>query len=474
MYVAGYPLGFKYWRPTSLEEALSLLRELDGEVKPLAGGQSLMALLKLRLVKADHLVDIFHIDELKYIKWEGGALRIGALATHNVVAMSKAVVEAAPLLSEAAWHIADLQVRNLGTIGGSLAHADPAANYLPALAAAKAVVAIRGPGGTREVPADAFYKGPYAPDLSKGELVVEASVRPWFNASGFYAVKLGGAAYPSAVAAFVARLEDGVVAESRAAIGAVYASPQVIEGLGVGMKAEDLARGAKALAERAVKEIAEPPIPDAHAPAEYKARLAAAALARAVEGAFSRRRLPARDGVEPLRGAGPVDSADGRVKVKLTVNGVLYEDWVEPRTLLLDYLRSKGVGEVRRGCDEGKCGACTVLMDGRAVKSCMITAAQASGRSITTMRGLMRGGELHPIQRAFVEEYALQCGWCTHGFMAAVHDYLTNIDGDADDETLRLSVRNICRCTGYVQIIKAIKKAAERMRGGPAAVLFRQ
>jgi Aerobic-type carbon monoxide dehydrogenase, middle subunit CoxM/CutM homologs len=134
-YALGLPRGFNYLRASSIDEALKLLSEYGGEAKVLAGGMSLMPMLKLRMMEVKYLIDILSLNELRYVKIDGNYLRIGALTTHNDVAMNRLVNERAKVLSESAWHIADVQVRNIGTIGGSLAHADPAANYYPALIA---------------------------------------------------------------------------------------------------------------------------------------------------------------------------------------------------------------------------------------------------------------------------------------------------------------------------------------------------
>ncbi len=132
-YALGIPRGgFKYIRASTIDDALKLLNEYGGDAKLLAGGMSLMPMLKLRMTEVKYLIDILGINDLRYVKVEGNYLRIGALVTHNDIAMNKLINDNAKVLSESAWHIADIQVRNLGTIGGSLAHADPAANYYPA------------------------------------------------------------------------------------------------------------------------------------------------------------------------------------------------------------------------------------------------------------------------------------------------------------------------------------------------------
>ncbi|MCY0858820.1 MAG: 2Fe-2S iron-sulfur cluster-binding protein [Sulfolobaceae archaeon] len=126
---------------------------------------------------------------------------------------------------------------------------------------------------------------------------------------------------------------------------------------------------------------------------------------------------------------------------------------------------SQGFVEVKRGCDEGKCGACTVLIDGKSVKSCTMLAIQAMNKDIRTIKGLGNSSyELNYLQRAFLENYAMQCGYCTHGFMMVTHDYLNNVDPDADKDVMYYAIKNICRCTGYINIIKAIKTSAELLK----------
>ncbi len=153
-------------------------------------------------------------------------------------------------------------------------------------------------------------------------------------------------------------------------------------------------------------------------------------------------------------------------RVRLVVNGEEHVVDVEPRKLLVDLLRDLGYLSVHKGCDEGKCGACTVLLDGSAVKSCLIFAVQADGSEILTAEGLAKGEELHPLQKAFTENFAIQCGFCTPGMLMTAYDFL-NKEEDVDERKAREAiVGNLCRCTGYVNIVKAILDAAERKKGG--------
>ncbi|PSP72279.1 (2Fe-2S)-binding protein [Halobacteriales archaeon QH_9_66_26] len=150
--------------------------------------------------------------------------------------------------------------------------------------------------------------------------------------------------------------------------------------------------------------------------------------------------------------------------VSLTVNGETVEAEVEPRLKLSDFLRNHcGLHGVRVGCEHGVCGACTVSLDGDIVKSCLVYAIQADGREIGTVEGLAEGGELGPVQRAFHEEHALQCGFCTSGFVMATRDLLERNPDPSDEEIRKGLADNICRCTGYQNIYEAVHQAAEEM-----------
>jgi carbon-monoxide dehydrogenase small subunit len=147
--------------------------------------------------------------------------------------------------------------------------------------------------------------------------------------------------------------------------------------------------------------------------------------------------------------------------ISITVDGVSYTDEVEPRTLLVHYLREQ-VGKTGTvvGCDTSNCGACTVHLDGSSVKSCTVLAVQADGREVTTIEGLARGGELHPMQRAFHENHALQCGFCTPGMIMQSIDLLSENPSPSEDEVREGLEGNLCRCTGYHNIVKAVLSVA--------------
>ena len=153
-------------------------------------------------------------------------------------------------------------------------------------------------------------------------------------------------------------------------------------------------------------------------------------------------------------------------KVEMMVNGKKQSGDVEDRTLLVNFIRETlGLTGTHIGCDTSQCGCCTVHMNGRAVKSCSILAAQANGADVVTIEGLAKNGELHPVQRAFTECHALQCGFCTPGMIMAVVGLLKDNPNPTEDEINHGLEGNLCRCTGYINIVKAVKRGSELLGG---------
>ncbi|WP_083536403.1 (2Fe-2S)-binding protein [Steroidobacter denitrificans] len=155
--------------------------------------------------------------------------------------------------------------------------------------------------------------------------------------------------------------------------------------------------------------------------------------------------------------------------IRVTVNGTTYERDVEPRLTLADFLRHElGLGGTHVGCEHGICGACTIQLDGRTARSCLTLAAQVDGADIKTVEGLREPetGQLHPIQQAFIEAHGLQCGFCTPGFMMTTLELLRDNPSPTDEEIQHTLSGNLCRCTGYQNIIAAVRLAAKRLQAG--------
>jgi aerobic carbon-monoxide dehydrogenase small subunit len=151
--------------------------------------------------------------------------------------------------------------------------------------------------------------------------------------------------------------------------------------------------------------------------------------------------------------------------ITVRVNGESYSEDVEARTLLVQLLRERlGLTGTHVGCVVGECGACSVIVDGALVKSCLMLAVQANGREVTTIEGLARDGMLHPVQEAFVKNFALQCGYCTPGFVMASYSLLGRTPNPTEEQIRKDLSSNLCMCTGYMQIVEAVKEAASSMR----------
>ena len=155
-----------------------------------------------------------------------------------------------------------------------------------------------------------------------------------------------------------------------------------------------------------------------------------------------------------------------KVPVKLTINGRDYQQDVEPRLLLVHFIREvAGLTGTKVGCDTSQCGSCTVLLDGVGMKSCTCLAVQADGASLTTIEGLAQDGDLHPLQEGFWAKHGLQCGFCTPGMIIAAHELLRKNPNPSSEEIRHRLEGNLCRCTGYQNIVRAVQQAAETMGG---------
>ncbi len=151
-------------------------------------------------------------------------------------------------------------------------------------------------------------------------------------------------------------------------------------------------------------------------------------------------------------------------KIRITINGAPHEGEAQPRMLLVDYIRDiVGLKGTRYGCDTSNCGSCTLVMDGKSAKSCTFLAVQADGREVTTIEGLAQGSALHPLQAAFQEKHALQCGFCTSGMVMSAHALLARNPAPSVDEIREGIVGNLCRCTGYLPVIEAVQAAARKL-----------
>jgi carbon-monoxide dehydrogenase medium subunit len=286
-----YPRPFHYHRAGSLQEAATMLAQLGEEAKLLAGGQSLIPLMKLRFANPRHLVDLNFVPGTSFIKENDSAVQFGALTRHAEIENSAAVTARFPILHDCAAGIADVQIRNRGTIGGSLAEADPSGDWAAALLTQKAEVKCLSPRGERAVPLTDFITDAYTTVLEPDELVREIVVRfPEKGSGGAYlAFKRSAPVYPTASAAVQLTMEGDVCKQAAIVLGCVALVPLKAT------SAEDALRGRKldektiATAMEAVRAAADPQ-PDMRGSAEYKRTLAASLVKRAIEIALRRAR----------------------------------------------------------------------------------------------------------------------------------------------------------------------------------------
>lgn len=284
-----YPVSFKFYSPSTLDEALKLLSEYREDAKVLAGGHSLIPLMKLRLATPKHVIYLGGIRELEYIKESDGEILLGALTRHNDVENSPVVRSKCPLLSETASRIGDLQVRNMGTIGGSLAHADPAADYPAAVLALEGEIVARRIGGSRTIKAHEFFRGAFETALSPDELITEVRVPVLQGRYGSAYEKIASKANDYAIAGAAALIvldEEGKCVKARVGLTGVFRTPVRARGVEEELEGKKLSEDVIMNASKRASEGPEP-LSDVKASSDYRRYLATVATKRALLRAFS-------------------------------------------------------------------------------------------------------------------------------------------------------------------------------------------
>jgi xanthine dehydrogenase iron-sulfur cluster and FAD-binding subunit A len=473
----------RYLRPNSWADLRRLAVEHGASARLVAGGTDLVVELGHGVRPTETLIDLSGVAELRYIREASGWIELGALATHADVLASAACRERAWPLVEACQEVGAPQIRNRGTIVGNLVTASPANDTIAPLLALDARVVVGGgatarpDGDERVVPLRDFYPGFRQTALRPGEVVRALRFRALGPGWRARFVKLGlrrAQAISVLNLAVALRAEGERVAEARVALGCV--APTVIRSpaaeaylSGRELTPEVCARAAELAAGDAR------PIDDLRGSAAYRVATlralladALAALAEAAPPAIDPTPVLLRDGQRPRPAAGDVAIVNGRPRS------------LAPTKTLLDALREDaGLTGTKEGCAEGECGACTVWLDGQAVMACLTPAGQARGVRVTTVEGLSRNGDLHPVQAAFVARGAVQCGYCTPGFVMAAASLLEEHPAPTEGQVQVALSGNICRCTGYRKILDAVlaaarKGAPESTRAADAASLARR
>jgi xanthine dehydrogenase iron-sulfur cluster and FAD-binding subunit A len=462
--------------PGTVDETLALLAELEGRARVVAGATDLIPeLARRQRPDVDTMIDITRLDDLDRIDWTStGHIRIGALTTHNqIIASDLAWSELTPL-AQACREIGSPQLRNRATVVGNIVTASPANDTITPLRALGATLIIRSVRGGRTVPLSDFHMGVRHSVLADDELVVGIDVDPLPETARAVFVKSGlRAAQAISVVHLTALLTfDGPrVATARIMVGSV--APTIVpaseaEAILVGSSLDDDTIDRAAVA----AEASVTPIDDVRAPAEHRTHLLGVMIRRALT-ALRTADLPPRDrpvllsstGTAHLPGSGGHLLRDTSITARINGSEITADRAVG--STLLDWLRDRagtagdvGLTGTKEGCAEGECGSCTVLMDGAAVMSCLVPAARAHGTDITTVEGLAVDGVLHPLQQAFIDRAAVQCGFCIPGFLvsgAALLEEVANPDKGDIEEGLS---GNLCRCTGYYKIVEAVQQAA--------------
>jgi xanthine dehydrogenase iron-sulfur cluster and FAD-binding subunit A len=470
----------EYISVSTLEEAKQILAERREEARVVAGATDLILELERGVRRGvETLVDITRVPGLAEIALDGaGWLHLGPLVTHNHCAGSKLVVEHALPLAQACWEVGAPQIRNRGTVAGNLITASPANDTISPLMALEAVVTLasaRNPQG-RQVPLRDFYTGVRRTVLEPDELLTDIAfpaLRP--GARGTF-VKLALRRAQAISVINVTAIVDfdpangQTIKAARLTLGAV--APTIIHAA----EAEAYLAGQTLTPEvmaqaSALTAAAASPIDDVRAHGDYRREMVGVITQRALRALAAgqaRGRLPENPvmlwGPQAARALAPLEKMVAHregTPIVARVNGREYTFTGAGEKTLLRLLREDaGLMGTKEGCAEGECGACTVFVDGAAVMSCLVPAPRAHGAQIVTVEGLARGNELHPIQQGFIDEGAVQCGYCTPGFLMSGAKLLEERPRPNRDEITQALTGNLCRCTGYYKIVAAVEAAA--------------
>jgi carbon-monoxide dehydrogenase medium subunit len=454
-----------YLAPASLDEALEALAARAPNARLIAGGTDLLIELELGVRAPCALIDISRLPGLDSISIDAGIVHLGPLVTHAQVVADPRLRSAAAPLALACREIGAPQIRNRGTVAGNLITASPANDTITALMALDAEVTLRSAQGERVVALRDFYTGVRKTVMQPDEMLTGIAFAALAEEERGAWIKLGlrRAQAISVVntAVTIARDSAGRITRARIALGAV--TPTIIrvpeaEAALVGGRLGDAAIAAAA---RLAKAAAHP-ISDVRASAEYRLDMVGVLVARALRTILADAPEPAEAPALLWMGETPRQLA-GDIAV---VNG-LAVDWsmVREKSLLRALREDAGLTGTKEGCAEGECGACTVLLDGKAVMSCLVPAERALGADGVTIEGVAAlgpdGGDgLHPLQKAFITAGAVQCGYCTPGLILSGATLLAEHPAPSRDQVKEAISGNLCRCTGYYKILEAFDLAA--------------
>ena len=473
-----------YHSVVSIDDAVQILAEQGTNARIVAGATDLMLEMERGVRKGiTTLIDITRIKGLDQIKLdEKDIIHIGPLVTHGECAASKLIIEQAFPLARACWEVGAPQIRNRGTVAGNIITASPANDTIPPLVGLNTTVVLQSIHGRREVPLAEFYKGVRLTAMKPDEMMVEIKFPALKNnqCGIFYKLGLRKAQAISLVnCAVILTLEGERIVNAVITLGAV--APIIVHA----NEAEEFLCG-RELDDKTIEKASElskmaaRPIDDIRSSREYRQEMVRVCVNRALS-ALARQgeRLDYPKHPVLLRTNSDLHTNNFNKTVELmksihhkignvdqaivtTINGKRYNFTSGYNKSLLRLLREEaGLIGTKEGCAEGECGACTVFIDGMAVMSCLVPAVRAHGAQIVTIEGIMNNGELHPVQQAFIDKGAVQCGYCTPGFIMSSVMLLDEIEKPNRNEIKEAISGNLCRCTGYYSIVAAIEQAAQ-------------
>lgn len=463
-----------YLNATSIEEALQTLKEKGERARIVAGGTDLILELERGVRKGvDTLIDVSRIPHLDQITLdEDGNIHLGALVTHNHCVESKLIRERAYPLARAAWEVGAPQIRNRGTVAGNLITASPANDTITPLIALGASVTLQSLNGIRKIPLQDFYTGVRKTVLQPDEMLVDIFFPALTTTQRGTFIKLAlrrAQAISLVNIAIVLTMEADTVRTASITLGAV--APTIIHAT----EAEKYLEGKK-LTNEIMEEAARltmgasKPIDDIRSSAAYRremVRVCTLRGLRSIHNGEEQAGMPSEAvllwGVQKseIRSQkAEVGMTSPPSPIETTINGKKYTFKNGHDKTLLRLLREDGnlIG-TKEGCAEGECGACTIYLDGKAVMACLVPAPRAHGAEIITVEGLATEAELHPVQAAFIQHGAVQCGYCTPGFIMSAAKLLEEKENPTHNEVEQAITGNLCRCTGYYKIVQAIEDA---------------
>src|SRR5262245_3617509 len=446
-----------YHRPGRIEEAMDLAAQ--GAI-PLAGGTRILG----NPQEVPNLLDLSALG-LGGIRMEDGDLVVGPMATlQDLIDSPLAYAATGGLLPEACRvHSASRMIRGMATLGGEAVWGATDSDVAAALLALNAVFTVAAKDGPLEVPALRFLRNP-SEDLAGGGILTSILIPGAPDGAGLERIAVAPSAPTLVSVAVTLSFAGEHCVRARIALTGLETRPARV------LEAEPRLEGTDC-DERAFERCAEQVVArapfrdDAHASAAYRRSVARVLTLRALRKAVER----VRDGhpeVPRLRPSPPPHAPTAVLpyftsgRIEMSVNGQPRHPEVEARTSLLELLRRDGFWGVKHGCETGECGACTVLLDGRPVSSCLVPALRALGRSVLTVEGLGTPDRLHPVQAALVETGAIQCGYCTPALALCGKALLDAVPQPSEGEVRDAVAGVLCRCTGYVKPVEAVLRAA--------------